>query len=65
MAILIILAIGGVAYWQWRVSLRRWPYRPCRRCGGTSRTEGSTKQRFGRCHQCGGTGRQLRWGAHK
>jgi hypothetical protein len=64
-AILLILGIVGVAYWQWRVSLRRWPYRRCRKCGGSARTEGSTRARFGRCPECKGTGRQLRWGARE
>jgi hypothetical protein len=63
--ILLIFAIGAVAYWSWRVSLRKWPYGPCRACGGKQRSPGSNRERWGKCSKCGGTGRQLRMGARE
>jgi hypothetical protein len=63
--ILLIIAIGAIAFLSWRTSLRRWPYGPCRRCGGTSRSSGSNKVRWNKCPKCGGTGRQLRFGARE
>ena len=63
--ILIILVIAAIAYGRWRMSLRRWPYEPCRRCGGSSRNPGSSAQRFGKCPNCDGTGRKLRRGARR
>lgn len=61
MAVLLILAaIIGVCYY---VSLRIWPYRPCRRCEGGGRNAGSNRRRFGTCPACGGSGRKLRTGA--
>jgi hypothetical protein len=65
MAMLLILAVGAVAFWSWRTSLRKWPYAPCRACGGKARSSGSNPTRFGRCPKCKGTGRQLRLGARE
>lgn len=61
--LLIVIIVVAIAYGKWRLSVRRFPYTSCRACGGTSRTPGSNKDRFGRCRQCGGTGRRPRRGA--
>ena len=63
--LLIILIIVVIAYGRWRISLRRWPYETCRKCGGSSRSPGSSVTRFGKCPRCGGTGRNLRRGARE
>jgi DnaJ-class molecular chaperone len=59
-AILIGAVIVAAGYY---VSLRIWPYRPCKRCSGGGRNAGSNRKRFGTCGRCGGSGRALRLGA--
>jgi hypothetical protein len=60
-------ALGAVVAWGWwRLSLRLWPYAPCRWCGGRrGRNAGSTGQRWGRCSRCGGSGQRKRFGARR
>jgi hypothetical protein len=56
---LLLLGLGG-----YLVSVRRHPFRPCRRCKGVGRHFGAV---FGRayrpCRWCGGLGRRPRLGA--
>jgi len=59
-AALAVLAVTAGIYYM---SLRLWPYRPCRRCDGGGRNKGSNAKRFGRCKRCDGSGRELRAGA--
>lgn len=56
---LAVIAIGfAVAY---RISVRRHPYRPCRKCGESGKHRGTVFTRsFRACGRCGGTGRELR-----
>ncbi len=56
LAIALILVVGYL------ISLKIHPETYCRRCGGSGRNRGSTKQRSGRCKRCGGTGRKPRLG---
>ncbi|WP_192808649.1 hypothetical protein [Actinomadura montaniterrae] len=58
---MILLAMA--AFVIWAVSVYTYPFRPCRRCGGTGRKPGSTRRRFGPCNRCGGTGRTQRLGS--
>lgn len=61
----LILAVV-VAFGWWRLSLRWWPYAPCRWCRGRKgNIWGSTQGRWGDCPRCGGKGKRLRWGARK
>ncbi|MGH3165128.1 MAG: hypothetical protein ACRDN0_04430 [Trebonia sp.] len=62
-ATLVVIAAAAIAFGWWRVSVRRWPTTPCRRCGGTGRNPGSTSRRWGPCPKCGGNGRRKRYGA--
>jgi hypothetical protein len=63
MGTITVLAVATVAAVSYYVSLRLWPWRPCKRCLGGGRNAGSTVKRFGRCGRCGGSGRELRLGA--
>jgi hypothetical protein len=48
----------GTAY---RLSIRRHPYRPCRKCGESGKHRGAVfTGSFRACTRCGGTGRELR-----
>jgi hypothetical protein len=54
----VIAAVLGAAY---SVSIRRHPYRPCRKCGESGKHRGTVFPRsFRACTRCGGTGRELR-----
>jgi hypothetical protein len=54
----MIAAVLGAAY---SVSIRRHPYRPCRKCGESGKHRGTIFTRsFRACTRCGGTGRELR-----
>jgi hypothetical protein len=65
-AVLAIVVTAVIAFGWWRLSLRLWPYAPCRWCGGRSgRNQGSNRKRWGKCRWCGGTGKRLRWGARE
>ena len=45
----------------YRTSIRRHPYRPCRKCGESGKHRGTVFTRsFRACTRCGGTGRELR-----
>jgi hypothetical protein len=65
------LSVGAVLSWAavigvcfavaYRVSIRRHPYRPCRKCGESGKHRGTIFTRsFRACARCGGTGRELR-----
>ena len=65
------LSVGAVLLWAvvvticfavaYRVSIRRHPYRPCRKCGESGKHRGTVFTRsFRACTRCGGTGRELR-----
>ena len=54
----VITIAPGAAY---TVSIRRHPYRPCRKCGEFGKHRGTVFPRsFRACTRCGGTGRELR-----
>ncbi len=54
----VIAAAFSAAY---SVSIRRHPYRPCRKCGESGKHRGTVFPRsFRACTRCGGTGRELR-----
>jgi hypothetical protein len=56
---LIVLAAGYA--WAYSISIRRHPYRPCRKCGESGKHRGTVFTRsFRACTRCGGTGRELR-----
>jgi hypothetical protein len=60
----MLLVIAAIAYGAWRISLRWYPYRPCRWCKGRKgNIWGSTKSRWGDCPFCDGKGKRLRFGA--
>jgi hypothetical protein len=64
MGYLILAVVAVAAFGWWRLSLRFWPYAPCRWCRGHKGNNwGSTGGRWGDCPKCGGKGRRLRWGA--
>jgi hypothetical protein len=63
MGYLILVVIVATFGW-WRLSLRFWPYAPCRWCRGRKGNNlGSSRGRWGNCSRCGGKGKRLRWGA--
>jgi hypothetical protein len=39
-----------------------WPFRACRRCGGTGHRPSPSGRAFRYCHRCQGTGARLRTG---
>jgi DnaJ-class molecular chaperone len=56
---LIVLALAYAGAYS--VSVRRHPYRPCRKCGESGKHRGTVFTRsFRACTRCGGTGRELR-----
>jgi hypothetical protein len=58
-----IAALFGTGY---AISIRRHPYRPCRRCGESGKHRGTVfTGSFRACTRCGGTGRELRPFARK
>ena len=61
---LVALAVpaAGVA---WVVRAWFWPFAPCRRCGGSGQSRGSTGRRWGRCPRCEGSGRRMVLGARQ
>lgn len=61
MLTLILLALAAAVVWA--LSVYAYPFRPCRRCGGTGHKPGSTRRRFGPCNRCQGTGRTQRIGS--
>jgi hypothetical protein len=59
---LILLALGAVVFWAAGVYL--FPFRNCRKCGGTGRkTRAFNRGHFALCGRCAGTGRVQRPGA--
>ena len=62
MTLIILIALGAVAVALTRLYL--FPFRHCRRCGGTGRKHSRLNRRtFGLCPHCAGTGRTMRPGA--
>ena len=61
MIALILICFLVVA--AWAISLKRWPFRPCGRCGGRGTNRGSTRRRYGACPRCQGTKQVRRFGA--
>jgi hypothetical protein len=62
--VVFIVTAAAFAFGWWRLSLRWWPYAPCRRCSRRrGRNAGSKGNRWGNCKNCGGSGKRLRWGA--
>lgn len=61
MITLLLLGIAAALFWMG--SLYAYPFRLCRRCGGTGHKRGSTFRRFGLCKRCTGTGRIQRLGS--
>ena len=60
--VLLWLAIAAAALAvAYSISIRRHPYRPCRKCGESGKHRGTVFTRsFRACTTCGGTGRELR-----
>jgi hypothetical protein len=58
-----LLLIALAAFACWVISVYVYPFRHCRRCGGTGRKPGSTRRRFDLCRRCAGTGRVQRIGS--
>jgi hypothetical protein len=55
------VVIGLMAGFAYRLSIRRHPYRPCRKCGESGKHRGAVfTSSFRACTRCGGTGRELR-----
>lgn len=56
------LIAAGIAYMMaYSISVRRHPYRPCRKCGESGKHRGTVfTGSFRACTRCGGTGRELR-----
>ncbi len=55
---IVIALIVGAAY---SMSIRRHPYRPCRKCGESGKHRGTVfAHSFRACARCDGTGRELR-----
>jgi hypothetical protein len=62
MAVIILIALGLAAAQLIRLYL--FPFRACKRCGGTGRKHSRLNRRtFGLCTHCDATGRVLRPGA--
>src|ERR1700761_8292676 len=60
--ILFLLALGAAAVWAAGVYL--FPFRACRKCGGTGRKiRKSNRSHFALCNRCAGTGRVQRPGS--
>jgi hypothetical protein len=61
-AVLLWAAVAAVCLAvAYRISIRRHPYRPCRKCGESGKHRGTVFIRsFRACTRCGGTGRELR-----
>jgi DnaJ-class molecular chaperone len=60
--VLTLLVLGLFFLVGYGISVRVWPYKPCKRCQGDGRNAGSNHKRHGRCKKCKGTGRAERWG---
>ncbi len=55
------VALAGLYAIAYAISIRRHPYRPCRRCGESGKHRGTVFPRsFRACRRCGGTGCELR-----
>jgi hypothetical protein len=58
-SVLLFALVLGVAY---LVACVIWPFRACRRCGGSGRFLSPTGRAWRHCNHCGGTGAKLRFG---
>lgn len=62
MTLIILIALGAAAVALAQLYL--FPFRHCRRCGGTGRKHSRLNRRtYGLCPRCAGTGRTMRPGA--
>jgi hypothetical protein len=53
--------LAGLYALAYAISIRRHPWRPCRRCGESGKHRGAVfPGSFRACTRCGGTGRELR-----
>jgi hypothetical protein len=60
MTALILIGLGVLA--AWCLSLLRWPFRACLRCGGSGKNPGSNGKHWGFCRRCGGSKQVRRFG---
>jgi DnaJ-class molecular chaperone len=62
LAVAALLTLAAAIYaTAYKVSVRRHPYRPCRKCGESGKHRGAVfTGSFRACAACGGTGRELR-----
>jgi hypothetical protein len=61
MVVLLLAAITIALAVAYSISVRRHPYRPCRKCGESGKHRGTVfTSSFRACGRCGGTGRELR-----
>jgi hypothetical protein len=62
MGLLILIILAAFAFWAAGVYL--FPFRPCRKCGGTGRKiRKFNRSHFALCTRCAGTGRVQRRGS--
>jgi hypothetical protein len=62
MGVLFLLILGAAVFWAAGVYL--FPFRDCRKCGGTGRkTRALNRAHYALCPRCAGTGRVHRPGA--
>lgn len=62
MSTLTVLLVLAVVY---LAACSVWPYRSCRRCGGSGKSRSPNGKSWRTCGRCGGNGQQLRVGARR
>ena len=63
MSVVLVLLLGLIGVFFWAASVKRWPFRPCRRCSGRGTNKGSNAKRWGVCPKCRGSKQVQRFGA--
>jgi hypothetical protein len=58
MKAIVLLALGSVAFYVYRVW--RYPFVPCGRCNGGRRWAPGRSSAYRRCKSCGGSGEKVR-----